>query len=116
MANQDQITTAFLIADLAGYTALTDTHGDSAAVKIVDRYLEIVNNSIADKANLVDRVGDEVLIQSGSADEILKTGINIIRAINSENHFPSVHAGIHYGNIIKKGSSIIFSLLLHFFC
>lgn len=88
MENQEQIKSAFLIADLAGYTALTDSHGDSTAVEIVDRYLEIVNNSLTDKTKLVDRVGDEVLIQLDSAHEILKTSINIIRKTNSENHFP----------------------------
>jgi len=111
MGNQEQIQAAFLIADLAGYTALTDSHGDSAAVEVIDRYLEIVNNSLRDNTKLLERVGDEVLIQSESVDNILETGVHIVEAINSENHFPSVHAGMHYGNIIRKSESYYGSTL-----
>jgi len=38
---------AILIADLSGYTALTETHGASSAADLVDKYVEIVNNSLA---------------------------------------------------------------------
>ena len=32
--------TVFLIADLAGYTALTEAHGDMSAAEIVKRRME----------------------------------------------------------------------------
>lgn len=50
----------FLIGDLAGYTALTEAHGDMSAAKIVKRYVEIVNDNIFPGTKLVERVGDEI--------------------------------------------------------
>ena len=50
----------FLIGDLAGYTALTEAHGDMSAAKIVKRYVEIVNDNIFSGTKLVERVGDEI--------------------------------------------------------
>jgi len=35
---------AILIADLSGYTALTETHGAASAADIIDKYIQIVEN------------------------------------------------------------------------
>ncbi len=51
MLNSKEITTSFLIADLAGYTSLTETHGDLLAANLVYRYKEIVGEILL---NLVD--------------------------------------------------------------
>ena len=37
---------AILMADLSGYTALTETHGSVAAADIIDRYIAIVENCL----------------------------------------------------------------------
>jgi class 3 adenylate cyclase len=45
---------AILMADLSGYTALTETHGSSAAADIIDKYMGIavnITSRIAAKAN-----------------------------------------------------------------
>ena len=52
----------FLIADLAGYTALTEAHGDMSAARIVKRYDEIVNDNILPGTKLVERVGNACTI------------------------------------------------------
>ena len=60
--NSNQIETTFLIADLAGFTALTEAHGDLSAASIVSRYMEIVNDTLQPGSRLVERTGDEVRI------------------------------------------------------
>ena len=37
---------AILIADLTGYTSLTDTHGASAAADLIDKFMGIVEKSL----------------------------------------------------------------------
>jgi class 3 adenylate cyclase len=42
MNDTKEIHGVFLIADLSGYTALTEAHGNISAAQIVKRYVEIV--------------------------------------------------------------------------
>ena len=94
--------TVFLIADLAGYTALTEAHGDMSAAKIVKRYVEIVNDNIFPGTKLVERVGDEILMVSNDAKSIVRTAVNLCDTIESEQYFPCIHAGIHVGSALEK--------------
>ena len=94
--------TVFLIADLAGYTALTEAHGDMSAARIVKRYVEIVNDNIFPGTKLVERVGDEILMVSNDATSIVRTAVNLRDTIENEQHFPCIHAGIHVGSALEK--------------
>ena len=66
---------AILIADLSGYTALTETHGASSAADLIDKYIEIVSNSLVGESHLHERVGDEVMIVSDSPDHLHSTAL-----------------------------------------
>lgn len=73
MDNSKEIYITLLIADLAGYTAMTEAHGNRSAAEIVTRYMEIVQDSLHRDTRLVEQVGDEVMLVSSSADSILST-------------------------------------------
>ena len=94
--------TVFLIADLAGFTALTEAHGDMSAANIVTRYVDIVKDNLYPGSELVERVGDEVLIVSNDALSIVQTAINLRDTIEKEQLFPCIHAGIHAGSALEK--------------
>ena len=93
---------AILIADLAGYTALTEAHGNRSAAEIVTRYLHIVQESLQSDATLVERVGDEVLIMAPEAASVIWTAVRIREAVEQEPCFPTLHAGIHAGNLLEQ--------------
>lgn len=97
-----EINASFLIADLAGYTSLTEIHGDLSAADLVTRYIEIVKESLKEDTNLVEQIGDEVLITSGNPKSILKTAIDLFQKIEKEPNFPSIHIGLHAGQVIKR--------------
>ena len=86
--NSNQIETTFLIADLAGFTALTEAHGDLSAASIVSRYMEIVNDTLQPGSRLVERTGDEVLIAANNVQSVVETAIYLRKTIESESHFP----------------------------
>ena len=94
--------TVFLIADLSGFTALTEAHGDMSAASIVTRYVEIVNDNLCQGTKLVERVGDEVLIVSNEATSIVRTAIDLRDTIEKEQLFPCIHAGINAGSALEK--------------
>jgi class 3 adenylate cyclase/YHS domain-containing protein len=93
---------AFLIADLSGYTALTETHGSSWAADLIDKYLHIVQNCLVGNCELKERTGDEVMIVSTSPDDLLAAALNIMQASLSEENFLQVHGGLHYGKVLKR--------------
>jgi class 3 adenylate cyclase len=102
MTNSEEMEMVFLVADLSGYTALTEAHGGESAASIVTRYFEIVEEMVQPDASLVERIGDEVLIVSESAENLIRLAINLQKAIEKEPHFPSVHVGIHAGRVFYK--------------
>lgn len=95
---------AILMADLTGYTALTETHGASAAADLIDKYLEIVEGCIVGNCHLHERVGDEVMIISTSADNLLATATVLIQNAHNEENFLQLHGGLHYGRVLKRKS------------
>jgi class 3 adenylate cyclase/YHS domain-containing protein len=93
---------AILIADLTGYTSLTDTHGASAAADLIDKFMGIVEKSLCGSSECHQRTGDEVLLVSASADDLLSTAIALIHHTSTENEFLQVHGGLHYGKVLKR--------------
>ena len=102
---------AILIADLSGYTALTETHGASSAADLIDKYVELVNNSLVGESHLHERVGDEVMIVSNSADNLLSTAVVLLQRVLSEYNFLHVHGALHYGKILKRNNGLFGSSL-----
>ncbi len=102
---------AILIADLSGYTALTETHGASSAADLIDRYVEIVNNSLVGNSRLHERVGDEVMIVSDSPDHLHSTALALLQNVFLEYNFLQIHGALHYGKILKRNNSFFGSTL-----
>lgn len=111
MGKYTEIKKSFLIADLAGYTSLTETHGNISAVNLISRYVEIVNMSLKDKTYLTERVGDELLIISDSPINLLETALELVQNIDKEPEFLSVHIGIHTGDVIEHNGKYYGSAL-----
>src|SRR5215203_5945586 len=96
---------AILMADLSGYTALTETHGASSAADIIDKYLNIVDDCLVGESRLHERTGDEVMIISPTADDLLATALSILYKCLKEHHFLLLHGGMHYGEILMRNNS-----------
>jgi class 3 adenylate cyclase/YHS domain-containing protein len=91
-----------LIADLAGYTAMTEAHGSISAAEIVSKFNKIVSHGIDANADLIERVGDEVFIISRDVESIIKTALSIYEFSEEEPDFPRVKIGLHAGEVLKQ--------------
>jgi len=96
---------AILIADLSGYTALTETHGSHAAADLIDKYIGIVDKCLVGDSKLHERTGDEVMIVSESPDFLLATTLMIAKNTANEENFLQVHGGLHYGKILQRDNN-----------
>lgn len=95
---------AILMADLSGYTAMTEIHGGESAAEIVERYMDIVHKSLVGDSSLHERVGDQVVIVSSSAESLAYSATFLLEFAHEQNDFLPVHAGLHYGPIVRRGN------------
>lgn len=100
--DQREIDVVFLIADLSGYTALTEAHGGTEAARIVTKYVGLAQQALAPGARLVERVGDEVLVVADAAAAAAQTAMRIREAVEKEPLFPGVRVGIHGGRVVEQ--------------
>ncbi len=96
---------AILMADLSGYTALTETHGSSVAADLIDKYVEIIKECLEGDCHFHERTGDEVMIVSSSVNDLLATAEMILKKTCNENNFLQVHGGLHYGKILERNNN-----------
>jgi adenylate cyclase len=102
---------AILMADLTGYTAMTDVHGGASASQVVKKYMEIVEKALQGDATVVQRVGDQVVIVSENAYDIAITAQKLNALSLEEHHFLSIHAGIHFGSIFEDNGNLFGSTI-----
>ena len=96
------------MADLTGYTAMTDVHGGASAARIVNKYMSTVNAACAGSAKVVQRVGDQVVMIADRALDLLET----VNRIDVEEHlFLSIHAGMHFGPVFIENDNLFGSTI-----
>lgn len=93
----------FLFADLAGYTALTEAHGDERAADLAEAFCERVC-AIEDEhgANDVKTIGDAVMSRAADADQAVALALRIVDEIGQSHGFPAVRAGMHRGPAVRR--------------
>jgi adenylate cyclase len=95
-----------LIADLSGYTALTETHGATHASDIVLRFGQLADASLEPGVTIVDRVGDQVLCVGEHTDAVLRCALRLYTAIEHEPDFLAVQAAIHRGAVVERAGRL----------
>ena len=92
----------FVFADLAGYTALTEAHGDSEAATIAGDFTAAVRRILADyEAEEVKTIGDEVMIRVADPNTAVRLGMRIVDELAFHGS-PPVRVGMHSGPAIRR--------------
>jgi len=93
----------FLFADLAGFTALTDVHGDDQAVDLAVEFFESVRALLPEyKAAEVKAIGDELMIRCEDPAAAIRLSMRIVREIGAQHGFPTIRIGLHTGPAIER--------------
>lgn len=94
----------FLFADLAGFTALTEVHGDEQAADLVERFCEQAREALpAYDADEVKAIGDALLLHSADAVQAVRLAHHLARNIGGRHGFPGVRVGVHTGPAVERG-------------
>jgi class 3 adenylate cyclase/YHS domain-containing protein len=97
---------AVAFADLAGYTALTEVHGDTGAADVAERFIELTETVLPEGARLVKTIGDAVLVVTADPVAGIRFGLDLLCAVEAEPHFPGVRVGVHYGSVVERRNDV----------
>lgn len=91
----------FVFADLAGFTALTEAHGDEQATEIVQQFTGQVRSLLPDHgAEEIKTIGDEVMIRCSDCKAAVTLGMRIVDEL-AQHGSPPVRIGMHSGPAIE---------------
>jgi class 3 adenylate cyclase len=96
----------FLFVDLAGFTALTETHGDETGAALAERFAAAVGDALAGEARLVSTIGDAAFVVAPGPDAALAVLGRLRGRLEVEADFPAVRAGLHHGEAVERGGQL----------
>lgn len=91
-----------VFADLVGFSALTDAHGDRDALVVADRLLALTEAALEAGVDVVKTIGDAVMLRGDEIPPTLETVARLVSAVLQEPRYPSVRVGVHVGPIISR--------------
>ena len=97
----------FCFIDLAGFTALTDAHGDAEAVALLDRFIEMTRSALGARDELVKSIGDAVMVATVTPDEAVAVVQGLLARCQEADAFPLPRAGAHHGRAISRGQDYL---------
>lgn len=93
----------FLFADLAGFTALTDAHGDERAADLAGDFVAATGALLPDyEADYVKQIGDAVMLRGRDPGRAVRLGLCLVREIGGRHGFPAIRVGMHTGSAVER--------------
>lgn len=93
----------FVFADIAGFTALTEAHGDEAALELVAAFSDAVDAQLPRVAGEhVKTIGDALMLRIPEPGEAIRLGLWITHDAMRDHGSPAVRVGLHHGHAIQR--------------
>jgi len=92
----------FLFADIAGFTALTEAHGDEEAAALAADFCAAVKAELPASASHVKSIGDALMLRVAEPAEAVELGLRIAGEIMRDHGSPAVRVGMHHGTAVER--------------
>ena len=92
----------FLFADIAGYSALTEAHGDEAAADLAADFSRGVADAAGEQGEVVKTIGDAVMLRFDDAGEAVRLGLRIPHEVWTGHGLPAAAVGMHRGAAVER--------------
>ena len=93
----------YVFADIAGFTALTEAHGDQEAADLVDRFCRLVSAELAAYSGAhVKTIGDALMLRVPEPADAVALGLQIVHDLLPGHGAPGVRVGMHHGPAIER--------------
>ena len=97
------VTSTFVFADIAGFTALTEAHGDEQAAELVADFCRAVAAELpASGGRQVKTIGDALMLSIPDAAEAVLLGLRITHELIRGHGAPAVRVGLHHGPAVER--------------
>jgi class 3 adenylate cyclase/YHS domain-containing protein len=102
------ITATFLFADIAGFTALTEAHGDEQAATLVADFCDAVRAELPTFGGTqIKTIGDALLLRIEDPRQAVLLGLRIANDVLTGHGAPTVRVGMHQGTAIERDGDYI---------
>jgi adenylate cyclase len=98
-AELGRVRVAIAFADLAGYTRLTEEVGEEEALEVVERFVELVGETLPDTARVIKTIGDEVMVVGTDTAALTDWAVGLV-ALSTERPLPRI--GLHTGSALYR--------------
>jgi len=104
MGEDRNIEATFCFVDIAGYTALTNTHGEIAAADLLDDFAELIRTSVEPLGHLQSLIGDCAFLVFSDPLVAKDALVALYKLVADRQNFPIVRAGLHHGSALLRGN------------
>jgi adenylate cyclase len=103
MSSREPESGTFVFADIAGYTALTEAHGDADAAELAARFCRAISEvAAASGGEVVKTIGDAVMVRHRDPSDAVSLGLTAAHEVIAGHGFPAVRVGMHHGPAIAR--------------
>ena len=93
----------FVFADIAGFTALTEAHGDEAAFALVSDFTNAVRAELDPvQGEHVKTIGDALMLRIPDPGDGIVLGLRIANDLMLDHGAPAVRVGLHHGQAVEN--------------
>ena len=105
MAETAPNSSTFVFADIAGYTALTEAHGDADAADLAATFCrEVSEVARASDGEVIKTIGDAVMVRHSDPSQAVLLGLTAAHDVMAGHGFPAVRVGMHHGPAVARES------------
>ena len=100
---ESTVTSTFVFADIAGFTALTEAHGDLEAANLVARFSTAVRDELGSCGGVhIKTIGDALMLHIPDPGDAVLFALRITHELMRRHGSPAIRVGLHHGSAIER--------------
>lgn len=96
------VVATFCFVDIAGYSALTEAHGETAAADLVDGFTRLIHSAVGSHGTVQEISGDNAFLVFPTSDEAVQYIAALYRLVADLRGFPMLRTGLHHGSALCR--------------
>lgn len=93
----------FLFADIAGFTALTEAHGDEQAANLVADFAGAIRGELPScGGNHIKTIGDALMLRIPEPEDAVRFALRITHELMQGHGAPAIRVGLHHGSAVER--------------
>lgn len=101
---EQPVMATFCFVDIAGYSALTDSHGEHAAADLVDNFNGLIHAAVDPFGTVQELSGDNAFLVFPEPAMALRAITKLYGTVADQQDLPLVRTGLHHGAALLRGN------------